>query len=84
MSFFGLREWKIENTNIQKLSSKINAMKNTSHMQFDMKTIKWEDYFKNYIPGIKKYHFKEISNKSTKSGANYNRFENKFIKIFKF
>lgn len=73
MSFFGLREWKIENTNIQRLSEKINAMKNTAMLQFDMKTIKWEEYFKTYIPGIKKYHFKENPAKTAKLCITYNR-----------
>lgn len=73
MSFYGLRDWKIENTNVQKLSSRVNAMKNSALLQFDMKAIAWEEYFKTYIPGIKKYYFKEDPAKSAEVALKYKR-----------
>ena len=62
MSYFGKRQWEFENTNIQRLASKTKEMKiNHGTLEFDMKTINWEEYFHHYIPGIKKYYFKEDS-----------------------
>lgn len=62
MSYFGKRQWEFQNTNIQRLASKTKEMKiNHGTLEFDMKTINWEEYFHHYIPGIKKYYFKEDS-----------------------
>lgn len=111
MSYFGLREWKFCNKNIDELanllkshsknhvqnrnimtdpyrwqqndtasinSNGIEAIKNVgtnaSHdsngkfsmhhrsLEFDMRTINWKEYFFHYLPGIKKYFFKEPVN----------------------
>lgn len=102
MSFFGLREWKFCNKNIDQLGTLlksqsarqqqthnvstdlirwqngVNSMpsKNgtikgnyTTHnkfnrnaqtlLEFDMRTIDWNEYFFHYLPGIKKFFFKE-------------------------
>lgn len=100
MSFFGLREWKFCNKNIDQLATllksqrKYHAQKQNgftnlirsqngisqnsplqrndsyrtadksiykahSSLEFDMRTIDWDDYFSHYLPGIKKYVFKE-------------------------
>lgn len=58
MSYFGLREWKFENTNIQKVSGNLQA-KDRTDLQFNMDNIDWIEYFHDYLPGIKKYFFKE-------------------------
>lgn len=115
MSFFGLREWKFCNKNIdrlanllksqEKLQSKkhsdatknrwqngMNSMMTTTaaavethkngmingnyitdkqqykresqnYLEFDMQTINWDEYFFHYLPGIKKYFFKETDTK---------------------
>lgn len=78
MSYFGLREWDFENTNIDRLSAEIrsltenNGVDNTN-LEFDMKTIDWEEYFVNYLPGIKKYVFKENSTNNEKCLRHYTR-----------
>lgn len=88
MSYFGLREWQYQNSNIDQLSKILrnqyrngfndkNATlsKNIEHnnkcvdsqilrrkhpyLEFDMRTINWDEYFYHYLPGIKKYFFKE-------------------------
>lgn len=41
-------------------------------LEFDMRTIDWNEYFYHYLPGIKKYFFKErLTNKCSK---HYNRY----------
>lgn len=104
MSFFGLREWKFCNKNIDQLAdllksqqkqsaieqnnstnlirwqngtTSINSIQKNgiingkcvtnnkfnrnaqSYLEFDMRTIDWDEYFFHYLPGIKKYFFKE-------------------------
>lgn len=60
MSFFGLREWNFGNRNVQMLLEKT---KNFTHqhgeLDFDIQKINWSEYFRNYIPGMKRYYFKE-------------------------
>lgn len=115
MSFFGLREWKFCNKNIDQLATLLkNQQKNieersnesiqwqngittnysiqnncirnghtnafetkqslNSHksLEFDIRTIDWNEYFFHYLPGIKKYFFKETVNK--KCVAHYRRY----------
>lgn len=103
MSFFGLREWKFCNKNIDELANLLKSQKRNqttdsyrwqngiasihsnekehikndeanSHesnekvsmhhrsLEFDMRTIDWKEYFYHYLPGIKKYFFKESVN----------------------
>lgn len=115
MSFFGLREWKFANKNIDQLatllkkqqqkqllrqcsgisrghgitddSTKDISKKHTlttknaneekcnrklqSYLEFDMRTIDWNEYFVHYMPGIKKYYFKDPVGDNNK---HYNRF----------
>lgn len=106
MSYFGLREWKFSNKNIDQLATllksqpKTNLHKestvkmqrqngftgmnsmlqnsackdasrnNTNHtvynksdvkasLEFDIRTIDWDEYFRHYFPGIKRYFFKD-------------------------
>lgn len=100
MSYFGLREWKFSNKNIDQLATllktqskpqtyqhnslesafslqqqngvhaNVKSIKNhtihnklnskpKSSLEFDMRTIDWDEYFCHYWPGIKKYFFKE-------------------------
>lgn len=121
MSYFGLREWQFQNTNIDQLATLLKTPKYFSHksngyinsihnpdsnnnnsnnnnncnimdknyycvngykmkpnaqradLEFDLKTIDWDAYFFNYLPGIKKYFFKEHLNDNGKTVAHYNR-----------
>lgn len=88
MSYFGLREWQYQNSNIDQLSTILRNQyrngfnvkngtlnENFEHnngyvdrhmsrrkhpdLEFDMRTINWNEYFYHYLPGIKKYFFKE-------------------------
>lgn len=64
MAYFGLREWSFENTNISRLASDVRRQYGPNsgdniNLEFELSTIDWEDYFLNYLPGIKRYVFKE-------------------------
>jgi len=60
MSFFGLQEWKFHNQNIRQLVEKTKDFKmQRGSLEFDMRNINWTEYFRSYIPGIKRYYFKE-------------------------
>lgn len=118
MSFFGLREWKFCNKNIDQLATLLksqpsrklqthnestdtlirwqnginsipkNGMINgnctninkfnrnePNFLEFDMRTIDWDEYFFHYLPGIKKYFFKEpvCDKKAIKHYGRYGR-----------
>lgn len=74
MSYFGSRQWEIENQNIQKLSQKVKQLKNYSaDLEFDMRKINWNDYFKNYIPGFRNYYYKEDCRKIRATALRYKR-----------
>lgn len=104
MSYFGLREWKFCNENINELANLLksqskknvhtrnittdayrwqngipsikptasghgnsqdsseNVLYQHRSLEFDMRTIDWKEYFFHYMPGIKKYFFKEPVN----------------------
>lgn len=80
MSYFGLREWQFENTNIDRLASEIkkqggsNKFLHGANLEFDMQTIDWDEYFFHYLPGIKKYFFKEKPSDNATSLKHYTRY----------
>lgn len=60
MSFFGLRQWSFGNTNIQSLVHKTKKFQyKFGTLDFDMRCINWNEFFCNYVPGIKRCFFKE-------------------------
>lgn len=65
MSYFGLREWQFENTNIQKMSGNLPT-KDKIDLQFNIDSIDWIEYFHYYLPGIRKYLFKENSSEDVR------------------
>lgn len=72
MSFFGLREWNFGNRNIQMLVEKTkNFSYQRGSLDFDMRKINWPEYFCHYIPGIKRYYFKENTNNAKRIAAYY-------------
>lgn len=64
-----------------KRSSKLNsnngiitdAKHREPYLEFDMRTIDWNEYFFHYLPGIKKYFFKEQSADINKCINHYRR-----------
>lgn len=69
MSYFGLREWKVGNNNVQAMAEKTKNFKN--RLDFDMRNVNWREYFSTFIPGIKRHFFKENTNDSTRMAAQY-------------
>lgn len=60
MSYFGLRKYGFDNENMRRLTAAIAESECLSQiLQFDMRTIDWADFFRYYIPGIRKYYFKQ-------------------------
>lgn len=74
MSYFGLREWNIKNENIKHLSELL-LNNNCNDLQFDMRTIDWNEYFSTYMYGIKKYFFKENLTDVRKLATERNNFK---------
>lgn len=101
MSYFGLREWQYQNSNIDQLSTILHnqyrngyneqnvpsiehksdwtsmqkACKKHPDLEFDMRTINWNEYFYHYLPGIKKYFFKEKLTGNEKCKKRYARLQ---------
>uniref|UniRef100_A0A1B0DHD5 Fatty acyl-CoA reductase n=1 Tax=Phlebotomus papatasi TaxID=29031 RepID=A0A1B0DHD5_PHLPP len=74
MSYFGLRDWKFCNNNVLQLNKLISYRNRQLYsLDFEMEKINWSDYFRHYIPGIKKYHFKEDIKNLQKSQMHYKR-----------
>lgn len=69
MSFFGLREWKVCNGNVLAMLEKTKTFRN--RLDFDMRNVDWREYFKTFIPGIKRYFFKENTCNSDRITAQY-------------
>lgn len=60
MSYFGCREWNFRCDNVQRMIEETKDFKyQRGDLNFDMRTIDWNEYFRNYIPGIKRFVFKE-------------------------
>lgn len=56
--YFTVRDWDFSNHNVQKLLHELEP-DDQQIFQFDMSEIDWEDYFKNYMKGIRVYLLKE-------------------------
>lgn len=73
MSYFGRREWNFGNSNIEALVVKTKTLKFVGNFDFDMRNIDWKCFFRNYVPGIKRYFFKENCENVKKLEASYQR-----------
>ena len=72
MSYFGTREWKFGNKNVQNLVNKTKHFRQShGNFDFDMRNIDWNEFFRNYIPGIKRYFFKENCQNLKKLRSSY-------------
>lgn len=62
ISFFCTNEWIFTNDNVQKLWLKLND-DDKKLFYFDMQSLDWRDYIKEYMKGMRVYLFKdELSN----------------------
>lgn len=81
MSFFGTREWNFRNENIQRLVERTKEFKyQRGNLDFDIRNIDWNQYFRNYIPGIKRYYFKEDCDNVKALEKSYQRWEDNGLK----
>ncbi|KAK9745308.1 Male sterility protein [Popillia japonica] len=58
LSYFSTKEWKCRNDNVMKLWCKMNE-RDRELFPFNMGSVQWTTYFKNYILGIRKYLLKD-------------------------
>jgi Male sterility protein len=59
LSYFSSRDWSFENENIVQLRQKLKNH-GVNDLEFDGQTIDWtNEYAESYIPGLKKYYYKE-------------------------
>lgn len=56
--FFTSREFLIRNDNVVRLWNELNDV-DKNLFQFNMKTLDWDDYYKYYPLGLKKYLLKD-------------------------
>jgi alcohol-forming fatty acyl-CoA reductase len=57
LSYFGTRQWNFRNDNVQRVVKRTKTFKysDDNAMEFDAKMINWNEYFKNYWPGIQRH-----------------------------
>lgn len=54
IAYFALREWKFSNNNTQNLFKELCDVDKRT-FNFDMRTLKWEEYYKTYVKGLRMY-----------------------------
>ncbi|XP_052871037.1 fatty acyl-CoA reductase 1-like, partial [Anopheles cruzii] len=54
MSYFGLREWQAANDNVVRLRTLLGHGE-AQLLEFDLAAVDWDEYFRTYIPGIRRY-----------------------------
>lgn len=72
MSWFGLKEWMFSNQNILALDALMTA-EEKQLLQFNTDTINWNEYFRSYLSGIRKYFFKDTEKDLSKRKTFYRR-----------
>ncbi|XP_055627553.1 fatty acyl-CoA reductase 2-like [Toxorhynchites rutilus septentrionalis] len=72
MSYFGLREWTIANGNVRRLRGLLSG-EEARLLEFDMATIRWSEYFRTYIPGIRRHCFEERLVRGDRWSPTFNR-----------
>ncbi|CAH0699599.1 unnamed protein product [Spodoptera exigua] len=58
MAYFATREWKFDNTNTQQLFKEL-CDADKYMFDFDMSSLEWNEYFYNYIRGVRVYLLKD-------------------------
>lgn len=58
LAYFTARNWVFKNDNVQSLWQGLNA-DDKKIFPFDFKTLDWNNYFYNYVRGIRKFILKE-------------------------
>uniref|UniRef100_A0AAG5DLI7 Fatty acyl-CoA reductase C-terminal domain-containing protein n=1 Tax=Anopheles atroparvus TaxID=41427 RepID=A0AAG5DLI7_ANOAO len=72
MSYFGLREWNMVNDNVVRLRTLLSPAE-ARLLEFDLATVDWNEYFRAYIPGIRRYVLGEPKPSLPRWSALWNR-----------
>lgn len=65
---FTLTKYQFSNSNTTMLTEKVKKIKDLpATFDFDLTNIDWKDYYAKFLPGIRKYYFKEDSRKVANS-----------------
>lgn len=58
-SFVSINQWQYEDTNMNNLCKEIKDMNEKNMFNVDVQDIRWEDYFKNFLLGIRQFMLKD-------------------------
>jgi alcohol-forming fatty acyl-CoA reductase len=59
VGFFALGNWSYDNKNLVALTKELKANGESGELEFDGSKIDWVKYYRSYVPGVKRYYFKE-------------------------
>lgn len=65
-------KWTVSNDRVKSMASALDSDEK-KFLEFDMTSVDWQDYFKNYAGGLKQYFCKEDVRNAEKSMINYRR-----------
>lgn len=75
VSPFMLTNFKFKNENLKKLLQTVTQMNGyRGELNFDLEKIDWNEFYTNFLPGIKEYFFKEDMSKCQELAESYKRY----------
>ncbi|CAH2101937.1 unnamed protein product [Euphydryas editha] len=72
LAFFALREWQFKNDNVQKLRARLTPS-DAAIYNLDPKTIDWNEQYKNFVKGTRKFLLKEKDEDAEEAKRHLNR-----------
>lgn len=73
IQYFTVRNWEFSNTSTKQLLQELDK-EDTEMFYFDMIKLDWEDYFENYVKGIRTYLLKEPLKTLPEARKRWNRY----------
>jgi fatty acyl-CoA reductase len=73
ISYFGTRDWKFTNKNVQGLWEKLNE-DDRKLFDFDIEGLDWDKYFYTYVRGVRIYLMKDELATVPQAQAKYKRY----------
>lgn len=55
LKFFTFHEWTMRNENVQRLWREEVSQEDAELFPFDLTKMDWDDYYRNFIPGVVRY-----------------------------
>jgi fatty acyl-CoA reductase len=74
ISYFCTREWKFTNKNVQRLWEKLNE-DDRKLFDFDISVLDWDEYFYNYVRGVRMYLLKDDPSTLPQSLTRFKRYK---------